>query len=119
MPISRLAPLVQKRRGERGLREAAAEIGISPATLSRVERGKLPDIETFSKLCTWLKVDPSEILGVQRAGPPRSDAASATTGRPAPAVHFRAKSALSPQAAKDLAQLILAAQDEMARRGFC
>jgi transcriptional regulator with XRE-family HTH domain len=118
MPISRLAPLVQKRRGERGLREAAAEIGISPATLSRVERGKLPDIETFSKLCTWLKVDPSEILGVQRAGP-RTDTASATTTRPAPAVHFRAKSALSPQAAKDLAQLILAAQDEMARRGFC
>jgi len=118
MPISRLGPLVQKGRGERGLRETAAEIGISPATLSRVERGRLPDIETFSKLCAWLKVDPAEILGVQRTGAPRKKPATDTPTALAPAVHFRAKGALSPDAANDLAQLILAAQAEMTRRSL-
>lgn len=115
MPIGRLGPLILKRRGERGLRETAAEVGISPATLSRVERGKLPDIDTFSKLCTWLKVDPAEILGVPRVLTPRSPASERGV---APAVHFRANRALTPEAASDLANLILAAHDEMTRRGI-
>ena len=108
--------MVRKRRGEQGLRETAQEVGVSPATLSRVERGQLPDIGTFSKLCEWLKVDPAEFLGVSRPGVK----AGGPTGseRSVPSVHFRAKSATSPQAAQDLAQLILAAQDEMARRGM-
>jgi transcriptional regulator with XRE-family HTH domain len=37
------------------LRDAAREIGTSSATLSRIERGRLPDIETFFKCCKWLK----------------------------------------------------------------
>jgi DNA-binding Xre family transcriptional regulator len=118
MPIARLAPLVQKHRGERGLRETAAEIGISPATLSRVERGKLPDIETFSRLCSWLKVDPADILEIPRTEAPRRAGRPDKPSVQAPAVHLRAKSALSEQTAKDLAQLILAAQDEMTRRGL-
>jgi len=118
MQVSRLGPMVRKQRGEQGLRETALEVGVSPATLSRVERGQLPDIDTFSKLCEWLKVDPAEFLGVSR--PVKEVKAGATTGteRPVPSVHFRAKSATSPQAAQDLAHLILAAQDEMARRGM-
>src|SRR5205809_6297369 len=63
--LHQMGPLVRERRGERGIREVAADIGISPATLSRVERGKLPDLDTFSKLCRWLQVDPAEVLGVE------------------------------------------------------
>ena len=37
-----------------GVREIAEEIGISAATLSRVENGKTPDIETVFKVCIWL-----------------------------------------------------------------
>ena len=118
MPISRLAPLVQKHRGDRGLRETAAEIGISPATLSRVERGKLPDIDTFSRLCSWLKVDPADILDVPRAETPRKARGPDKPSPLAPAVHFRAESTLSKQTANDLAQLILQAQAEMGRRGL-
>lgn len=116
MQVSRLGPLVRKRRGEQGLRETALEVGVSPATLSRVERGQIPDIDTFSKLCSWLKVDPAEFLGLPR--PVKGDKAGVSAERPVPSVHFRAKSATSPQAAQDLAQLILAAQAEMARRGM-
>lgn len=40
-----------------GLREAAAEIGISFATLSRIENSKIPDLLTYAKVCKWLNVD--------------------------------------------------------------
>ena len=39
------------------VREAARNIGISPATLSRVENGKPPDIFTFAKICRWADLD--------------------------------------------------------------
>lgn len=46
--------------------EACKEIGISKATLSRVEREKLPDVETFGKICIWLKVDANKYLQIAR-----------------------------------------------------
>lgn len=37
------------------LRELASEIGISAATLSRIENGKfVPDLVTFKKILDWL-----------------------------------------------------------------
>jgi transcriptional regulator with XRE-family HTH domain len=91
--------LVEK-RGERGIREVAAEIGISPATLSRVERGYLPDIETFGKICRWLNIDPGAILGVTASAP----------SAPKISVHFKKDQVLAPRTAQALAQMILAAQ---------
>lgn len=35
--------------------KAASEIGISKATIHRVENGANPDLETFVKICTWLE----------------------------------------------------------------
>jgi len=37
-----------------GVREVAKRIGISAATLSRVERGENPDGETLAKVLLWL-----------------------------------------------------------------
>ena len=52
-----LASMIKSKRGKKGLRDTATEIGsISAATLSRVEQGNLPDVETFIRLCHWLKV---------------------------------------------------------------
>ena len=113
MSILRLGKLLRERRGDRGIREVAAEIAVSPATLSRVERGQLPDIVTFSKVCTWLRIDPSEVLDIPKAS--RSAPPSPNPER-VPAVHFRANVTLTPEAASDLAILILAAQQEMVRR---
>jgi transcriptional regulator with XRE-family HTH domain len=54
---SLLAGMLKAKRGKTGLRNTAAEIGdISSATLSRIEQGKLPDVETFIKICKWLEV---------------------------------------------------------------
>ena len=106
MSLLRLGNLLRERRGGRGVRDVAKEIGVSPATLTRVEGGKVPDLDTFRKLCTWLKVDPSEILGMSSVAAPA----------PAAIVHLRADVLLSQDAAQDLGHLILAAQRELARR---
>lgn len=39
------------------MREAAKLIGISASTISRVERGGMPDMITFGLICEWLKTD--------------------------------------------------------------
>jgi transcriptional regulator with XRE-family HTH domain len=94
------------------MRETAKEIGISPATLTRVEGGRVPDLETFQKICSWLKVNPAEILDIPTVHEP-------TSAQPNPsvaAVHLRADKTLPEEAANDLAKLILIAHQELVRR---
>ena len=63
-----LAHLVRTKRAGRGLREVAQEIGdISPATLSRVEHEKAPDLLVFLHLCNWLAIAPGQLLEDQHA----------------------------------------------------
>jgi transcriptional regulator with XRE-family HTH domain len=52
----KLSQMIKSKRGDRGLRETCSEIGASPSTLSRIEQGNLPDIETYIKICKWLEV---------------------------------------------------------------
>lgn len=35
------------------LRDAAKLLGVSAATLSRIERAEKPEIDTFVKICKW------------------------------------------------------------------
>jgi len=68
MPRLTLATLgvrVKEKRGARKLREVAKDIGISAATLLRVENGRMPDLGTFGKVCKWLDVDPRPLLGLE------------------------------------------------------
>ena len=52
-----LAGMLKNKRGDKGLRAVAEEIGgVSFATLSRIEQGKLPDVDTFIRICKWLDV---------------------------------------------------------------
>jgi len=52
-----LASMLKEKRGSKGLRAIADEIGnVSFATLSRIELGKIPDIDTFVRICKWLNV---------------------------------------------------------------
>lgn len=63
LDTEKIASLVRKKRGNRGLREVSKETSISVSTLSRIENGKLPDMETFGLLCDWLKVPPCLLFG--------------------------------------------------------
>lgn len=49
------------------LRCVADEIGVSAATISRIERGKTPDLETYAKICTWLGVPLDRFVIVEKA----------------------------------------------------
>ncbi|MBL8000428.1 MAG: helix-turn-helix transcriptional regulator [Flavobacteriales bacterium] len=74
-----LATMIRKKRGDLGLRAAADEIGdISAPTLSRVEAGNVPDVDTFLKLCRWLGMDPSTFASDPGA---RSHAAAAKVSK--------------------------------------
>ena len=97
MNLENLGRLVLKKRGDRGIRAAANEIGISHATLSRVERGHLPDLENYQKICRW--------LGIEGGAPPSADSAVQV-----PEIHCRMEKTYSPETAQALANMILAAQ---------
>lgn len=100
--ISDFARLLAAKRGDRGVRAAALEADVSSATFSRVENGHMPDLMTFSKLCRWLGREPGEFLGF---GESSADAAATPA-----VVHFKKKKTVSPETAKALGELILAAQ---------
>ena len=46
--------------------QACQEIGISKATLSRLEKSKVPDVETLAKVCEWLKTGPNDYFEIIR-----------------------------------------------------
>lgn len=99
--IEALAERIQQHRAGKGIREAAKEVGVSPATLSRVENRKVPDLETFSKICAWLGDDPAVFLGIPNT-------ATASTARAQ--VHFKKGTAIEQDTAKALSEMILLAQ---------
>jgi transcriptional regulator with XRE-family HTH domain len=62
LDTEKLALMVRTKRASGGLRATAIEIGaISASTLSRIENGSVPDVNTFLLLCEWLEVS-SEVF---------------------------------------------------------
>ncbi len=100
LAIESLGEAAREKRGSEDIRATAAAIGISPATLSRIENGHLPDLETFRRICDWLGANPAEVLGFQPS-----------TAHPAPVeVHFRKQSTQQPATMAALGEMIAAAQ---------
>ncbi len=95
MKIDELAPLVLRRRGGMGVRAAAAEIGISPTTLTRIEKGHVPDVGTLEKLSRWLGEEPSKFTGIGNLQ-----------------IAFKNKKAVPPETAQALAELITRAAEQ-------
>ncbi|MEQ1844514.1 MAG: helix-turn-helix transcriptional regulator [Nitrospira sp.] len=98
--LSSLSKMVNVRRGDNKLRETAKEIGISPATLMRIEGGRIPDVATFGKVCHWLGVEPGEFLGFDVKTPSTSDCVSVSA-------HFKGDSTPDPDTANALGKMIL------------
>ncbi len=99
--MEELSLKLKQKRGNRGVREVAKEIGIGHATLSRIEAGKQPDLDTFTKICKWLEIDPNSILGFRK---------KQSMGNDMPVAHFRAEKTMSTATASHLAELIMAVQ---------
>lgn len=98
MKIDELAQLVLRTRGSMGIRAAAKEIGVSPTTLSRIERGHIPDLRTLDKVCEWIGVDPAKFTGIGGLQ-----------------IAFKKKTAVRQDTAKSLASLIELASEQFAR----
>ncbi|MGH3244744.1 MAG: helix-turn-helix domain-containing protein [Trebonia sp.] len=62
LDVSQLGQVVRAHRGERSMRQAAAEAGVSLSTMSRVESGALPDLASFTALCAWAGVSPARFF---------------------------------------------------------
>ena len=101
--LQNLGTIVREKRGNRALRAIAADIGTSAPTLSRIESGKMPDLQTFGKLCRWLELDPASLLGVSPRPPeePQLDLAVA---------HLKTNREVAPATARALANAIIHAQ---------
>ena len=104
--LRNIGPLLLERRNGRGIREVAKEIGISAATLSRVENGRLPNIEAFKKICDWLQVDMGEVFGARGLSNKNTPSNSGSIS-----VHLRTDEVQTPEIANALADMIMKAQD--------
>jgi transcriptional regulator with XRE-family HTH domain len=104
-PLESLGAIVRERRGKKKLRETALEIGIGPATLMRVENGRIPDVETFGKICIWLKTDPGAFLGFTPPGVAQNPTQDATSS--SISAHFRADQTPKPATVNALAKMVL------------
>ena len=55
--------IIKKRKEDNiSLRDLAKVVGSTCATLSRLEHGQMTTIDTFCKVCVWLKKDPKDFL---------------------------------------------------------
>lgn len=97
-----LSSMIKARRGNQGLRAAAEEIGnVSAATLSRVEQGNIPDVDTFISLCKWLGTS-TETFIISDNGQEKRNASN----QDLIVSHLRADKTLEPAAAATLIQVI-------------
>ena len=101
--LQNLGTIVREKRGDRALRAVAADIGTSAPTLSRIESGKMPDLQTFGKLCRWLEIDPASLLGVS----PRTQRSPQSTLAVA---HLKTNREVAPETASALANAIIQAK---------
>lgn len=105
--LENLGQQLREKRGERGIREVAKEIGISHSTLSRVERGHLPDLENYQRICNWLGIEIAPLQAMVNPGDVKQLS-----------VHFKKEQTLHSETAQALAEMILKAQDLLVAEGW-
>ena len=112
LDTEKLANLVRSKRGNKGLRDTAKEIGnVSPSTISRVENGKTPDMDTFLALCDWLEVPAAELIK-NTEDEEDLDTPEAIT------IQLRADKNLDPAVANALASLVKAAYKDLSQNKY-
>lgn len=114
--LARIGALVKAKRRKTGLglRAAAAECGVSPSTLSRLERGdssSLPDADTLTKLAAWLNMTVAALLSEKQK--PTADPELTTPE--VVEVHLRADKRLSAETASALGRAFRLLYDQLAK----
>lgn len=106
-PLSSLGRLIREKRGDNKLRETAKAIGIGAATLMRVENGRIPDLETFGKLCIWLNVEPGNFLGFEKQESSEESHNPTLAESTFVSAHLKADQTPKPETVQALANMIL------------
>ena len=101
-----VAALDAKRRATKlSWRQLAAEAGVSQSTLTRMQQGKRPDVDTFASLLHWLGMPAENFLADENAG--------RGSKRPDPlamvSTYLRGGKEMSPQTLHAIEELIEAA----------
>jgi len=92
------AVLKARRRAKRlSLRDLSAQIGVSLNTLSRVERGHVPDLKNFRRIVDWLELPAETFLDQPTA---------AVTTTEIIVRHLRSDPRLSGPAVNEIAELV-------------
>jgi transcriptional regulator with XRE-family HTH domain len=106
-PIEGLGAQLRARRRERrlSLRDLADEINVSFNTLSRVERGHVPDLRNFRRIIDWLGVPAERYLEPEET--------PSTPG--AIARHLHMDPRLTPEAAEEIHRLVEDMYESLAR----
>lgn len=97
--IADLADELRRRRekDKLSLRDLQEATGVSAATLSRIERGRTPDLAVVEKLAEWLG------LSIQAGGKPSKTGLSDEDLKRTIEVHLRANKKLPSQVARSIA----------------
>ena len=102
----KLSTMVKSKRGKQGLRQTAKEIGnVSASTLSRIEQGNLPDMETYLRLCDWLEVSTDYFIVKKKGMETQSNSQKVVA-------HLRADKTLDPETADALVRMITLAYQQ-------
>src|SRR5688572_9822745 len=94
----KLSSMIKSKRGDKGMRDVSKEIGVSAPTISRIEQGKVPDVDTFIKLCEWLGVTADTFT--------MSSSKGLKPGKMALVAHLRAEKELEPETVNLLIKMI-------------
>jgi transcriptional regulator with XRE-family HTH domain len=100
LDIQALGRMLRERRQREGLslRQAALQAEVPPATFSRVEEGRVPDLATYQRLVAWLGVSSDTFIQrryVRLESTPQIIAE-----------HLQADKNLRPEAAKHIAEIV-------------
>ena len=107
LDLTQLGSLLRERRGHLSLRQAAADAGVSFSTFTRIESGSQPDLTSFTLLCAWLGMSPSQFFTpvAARAADPVEEAIS----------HLASDPRLGPDAAGKIAGVLRSMYDALAK----
>ena len=95
-----LSSMLKEKRGKMGLRAVANEIGdVSSATLSRIEQGRIPDVDTFVNICKWLDVSTDTFII-------RSEDLDTVSTKDIVIAHLRSEKTLNKETVNMLIQMI-------------
>ena len=105
LQLDALVAALDSERKAKGLswRQLAKEAGVSPSTLTRMQQGKSPDVNTFTALTQWLNIAAERFYTDHPSGPAQEDPLAVIS------TLLRGKKKMNPKAMAALQELVNAA----------